>query len=286
MGDRRHRDRCDDRAPFHVASRGGAGSRRPRRRFILPAGQQQTAESASLRLEGSVCSRAVKGPSLVRRRDRWTGDRTRAPEGSDLSAHLASLERVGDEMRLAEVRLRPTLRDPDERDDAKEMLKVAIASIQRERSFADQCYTRGRNAFAVSATLFTAAQAAFISSVGRQLKGEPLLKGSEKSQVLIPAAVGAVLLVVALALLIFWLDRPRKMVLVGSRTLWDIWLNKSGRYDDTPVLEALVVEALHEESAWAAANRDRRRALMWSGIVSALAGVAGLIQVYVLYCNL
>lgn len=196
------------------------------------------------------------------------------------------MEEVTDDMSLAEGGVRPTLDDEGERDDAKQVLALAIAAIERERGFADQCYLRGRNAFAVSATLFSAAQAAFIASVGREVGDEALLTEPERADVLIPAGIGALFLVVALGLLVFWLDRPRKMTVVGAETLREAWFDPHNKHPDTPVLEVLVSRAIKEESAWAKSNEDRTRALRFIGIACGLAGLASLVQLFVLYTGL
>jgi len=189
------------------------------------------------------------------------------------------------ELFLVEDDRRPTLTD-DERDNAKQVLTVALAAIQRERAAADQMYVRGRNTVAFTATLFVAVQAAFLSSIGREIDSRPLLSASERADVFLPAAIAAGLLAVAVGCLFFWLDRPRPIAAVGAETLTNAWLDPRGEHRDEAVIEVLAVRSIQEESGWARANGGRKRALSWVSFMCGLAGVAVLVELAFLYCGL
>lgn len=176
--------------------------------------------------------------------------------------------------------------DPDARDDAKQVLALAIAGIQRERAAADQYYARGRNMVTIVAALFAAVQAAFVANVGREAAGKLLLSSGERHAIIIPAIIGGVLLLVAVGALLFYLDRSRPMEVVGAGTLREIWIDPFGQHTDTPVLEMLAARAIHEEDEWSDANEDRRTAVIVVGVICALAAVAALAELTLLYVGL
>jgi hypothetical protein len=180
---------------------------------------------------------------------------------------------------------RRTLSD-EERDDAKQVLALAIASIGRERAAADQIYVRGRNTVAFTATLFAAVQAALLSSIGRESAGRVLLEASVRSDAATAGAVAAGGLLMAVACLFFWLDRPRSIAAVGAETLTNAWLDPRGEYRDEAVIEVLVSKSIAEESQWARANASRRRAAKWLSRLCGLTAVAAVVELVFLYHGL
>ena len=180
---------------------------------------------------------------------------------------------------------RPDLTEA-ERDDAKQVIALAVSGIQRERAAADGAYTRGRNAVGVTATLFAAVQAAFVASVGRESGHHVLLRASERGHLLVPASIGAALLLIALGMLLFWLDKARPLNAVGGLTLRDMWLDKHSKHTDVAVLDLLALGAIEEEEEWAKANAGRDRALRWIGRACGVAGLAVLVELVMLYAYL
>jgi hypothetical protein len=191
----------------------------------------------------------------------------------------------GQTIQLVEERP-PSRMTDEERDDAKQVLALAIMAIQRERAAADQFYVRGRNFLAFIATLFVAGQAALVATIGREARGRVLLSSSDLSMIRWPAAVAAGLLLIAFTLLMFWVDRPRRMDLVGSGTLSEIWVDDDGTYAAVTKLEALVLAALEEESCWARTNSERRKALTVGTTVGAAAALAVVVELVFLYMGL
>jgi hypothetical protein len=180
---------------------------------------------------------------------------------------------------------RPDL-NGSELEEAKAVLALAAAGIQRERAAADGHYTRGRSAVTVTATLFLAVQAAFMANVGRESEDKVLLSSGERGDILIFAIASAVFLVAAIAMLIAWLDRPRKMVVVGGKTLRDAWLDQYGQHTDVAVLDLLALRATQEEDEWAASNENRYRALKFVGAACAIAVLLTLVELTLLYLSL
>lgn len=88
---------------------------------------------------------------------------------------------------------RPQLED-GLRDDIKQVISLAVAGAQRERAAAESLYVRGRNSIAFTAALFTAVQAGFLTSVGRESGGDVLLSGAEQGRVAIAGAAAVVAL--------------------------------------------------------------------------------------------
>ncbi len=177
---------------------------------------------------------------------------------------------------------RPILSDPA-RDDAKQVLALAVAGIQRERAAADQTFMRGRNFLAFTATLFFAVQAAFIANVGRESQDKLLLSSAERTDLMWWAAIAAAGVLAALGMLLFWLDRPRKIQAVGGDTLLDAWFDPEKKYGHEAVLETLAGAAIQEEQQWADANKSRKRAVAWIGLTCAAVAITALIELVVLY---
>jgi hypothetical protein len=173
----------------------------------------------------------------------------------------------------------------DEREDARQVISLAIAASQRERAAADQTYIRGRNFIAFVASLFVAAQAAFVATIGRESGGKALLDANDLALIRWPAGTAAVLLVAAFAVMMMKLDRSKDMTLLGSRTLSDIWFGEESP-GGVSRLDALLVASLAEEEAWATANAARRKALGCVSIVGGLAAVAVFVQLVCLYIGL
>ncbi len=180
---------------------------------------------------------------------------------------------------------RPRL-DEDLRDDIKQVIALAIAAAQRERAAAESLYVRGRNTIAFTAALFTAVQAGFLTSVGRESGGDVLLSGAEQVRIALAGAGAAVGLVVAVGVLVFWLDRPREMKLIGAGTLLDAWLNPDDDEAQHAVLATLAGRAIQEEAAWADSNQDRRRAVLAVGISCAVGGLALVAEIVLLFFGL
>jgi hypothetical protein len=180
---------------------------------------------------------------------------------------------------------RPALSGP-ELEEAKAVLALAGVAIQRERGAADGHYSRGRSAITVTATLFLAVQAAFMANIGRESDGKVLLSSGERGDILIPAVIAAVFLVAAITLLLAWLDRPRKMVVVGGKTLRKAWLDQYGEHTDTAVLDLLALRATQEEDAWAESNEDRYKALKFVGAACGLTVISVLVELTLLYLSL
>ncbi|HKG38480.1 MAG TPA: hypothetical protein VKB25_05775 [Conexibacter sp.] len=172
----------------------------------------------------------------------------------------------------------------EEREDARQVIALAIAASQRERAAADQTYIRGRNFIAFVASLFVAAQAAFVATIGRESGGEALLDAKDLALIRWPAGTAAVLLVAAFAVMMMKLDRSKDMTLLGSRTLSHIWSGDDN--GGVSRLDALVVASLAEEEEWATANAARRKALGCVSIVGGLAAVAVFVQLVCLYIGL
>lgn len=189
------------------------------------------------------------------------------------------------EVILAEAGQRPKLSE-DDRDDARQVLALATAAIQRERGAADGFYLRGRNFFAISSALFAATQAAFVASVGRESAGEVLLSSAELSDVLKLAAGAGAALVICLVLLILWLDRPRKMDLVGADELRSAWIDETGQHHDVAVLDVLALRAIQEEEAWASSNVQRGKSLKAVALAAGFAALLTLGQLIALYSGL
>ncbi len=103
---------------------------------------------------------------------------------------------------------------PDKCDDARQVITIGLAATARERAAADLMYTSGRNAVTVVGTLFTVAQVALLSSVGREVNGVLLLNSDERGWLLAQAVVAAVGLFAAIGYLFTRLGRPRPHVLV------------------------------------------------------------------------
>ncbi len=173
----------------------------------------------------------------------------------------------------------------EQREDARQVIALAVAAAQRERAAADQTYIRGRNFIAFVASLFVAAQAAFVATIGRESGHRVLLDTKDLDLIRWPAGAAALLLVVAFAVMMTTLDRPKGMTLLGSRTLGDIWLGEENPGGVTR-LDALVMASLAEEEEWATANAARRRALSYVTVVGGLAAVAVFVQLVCLYIGL
>jgi hypothetical protein len=139
---------------------------------------------------------------------------------------------------------------------------------------------------AVAATLFLAVQAAFMANIGRESEKKILLDAGERGGIALFAGLGFVSLVIAIGLLLAWLDRPRDMVVIGGGELRDAWLDQYGRHTDTSVLDLLAVRATQEEEEWAESNQDRKRALKYVGAASAVTVVFVLIELIKLYTSL
>jgi hypothetical protein len=173
-----------------------------------------------------------------------------------------------------------------ELEEAKAVLSMATAGIQRERAAADGHYSRGRSAVTVTATLFLAVQAAFVANIGRESGGKVLLSSSERGTIAVFALIAAGCLVAAIVLLLAWLDRPREMVVVGGKTLREAWLDQYGQHTDTAVLDLLALRATQEEDEWARSNEDRYRALKFVGATCGLTVLVVLTELILLYHSL
>jgi hypothetical protein len=209
----------------------------------------------------------------------------RAQEGAAVEDSTTTAVSHTKETRLVEAGIRPAL-SADDRDDAKQVLTTALAGIQRERGAADGFYLRGRNFFGITAGLFTAVQAAFVASVGKESKGALLLDSGERADIVLYAAISGGLLVLALSLLVLWLDKPRDMTVVGAETLRDAWVDPGGKYHDQAVLDVLVTRTIQEERDWAKTNGSRKRALRFVAITCALASIAASVELIMLYIAL
>lgn len=189
------------------------------------------------------------------------------------------------EIRLVEGGQRPVLHEA-EREDASQVIALAIAGAQRERASADQYYLRGRNLLALVAALFTAVQAAFLANIGRQVGSEVLLTSSERGTVLIPTAIAVVFLAATFVVLFGLLDRGRDKHLIGADALTRAWLDPTGEHKDKAVLEVLAARAIQEESEWADANRGRKGAFTAVSWLGGLTGAALVAELAVLYIGL
>jgi hypothetical protein len=174
----------------------------------------------------------------------------------------------------------------EERDDARQVLTLAIAACSRERAAADQYYARGRNLWVICATLFTAIQAAFLANVGRRSGSNILLTAHERGDIVWWAVGAGVLLAISLGLLLGWLDRPRTMRSVGAQALTDAWLDPEKKYAERAVLEVLAARAIQEEAGWADANKDRKRALSFLAWSCGLTALVSVVELMILYMHL
>lgn len=177
-------------------------------------------------------------------------------------------------MRLADEHEELEL-DAEERDDARQLIAVGLAGIQRERAAADSHYVRGRNVVAFTATLFGAAQAGVLASVGKlDAAGKQVLSDSELNHLLIIAAVAAVLLVVAVGILFLKLDRSRDIDPVGGEKLQMIWEDRYDRNPGTPRLMILLKAVIEEEKDWSVTNGNRA---VWGLVLSIACSTAALV---------
>jgi hypothetical protein len=167
-------------------------------------------------------------------------------------------------------------------DEQRSMLTVALAGIARETAIADTYYLRGRTLLALVATLFVAGQAAFIALIGRADPNNPkvaLLTLHERQVVVWVAAGAGLALAVAALVLIFFLDRPRGVNVVGAQDL-DDRINESGY---TGATGWLVDQLLAEQEEWAASNKGRKRATFWFSLVAAACAVVSISQFVLIY---
>jgi len=76
------------------------------------------------------------------------------------------------------------------------------------------------------------------------------------------------------------------MQLVGAKTLLGAWLNPDEDEAENSVLATLAGRAIQEEGAWAAANEDRRRAVLVVAIACAVSGLALITEIVLLFFGL
>lgn len=165
--------------------------------------------------------------------------------------------------------------DTDERDDARQMIAVGLAGVQRERAAAEAHYVRGRNVVTFTATLFAAAQAAVIANVGKlDAAKQAVLSDGELDALLYFAAVAAVLLLVAVVMLFIKLDRPRDIDPVGGEKLQMIWEDRYGQNAGTPRLMILMKAVVEEEKSWSVTNSNR---VFWGRVLSIACALAALV---------
>lgn len=177
--------------------------------------------------------------------------------------------------------IRPTISDPDHRDDARQILSVMLAATQRERARADQFYTRARNLLGYTTALFGVVQAAFLANLGRERAGDLLITASERHEIAYAAGTALALLVLSAICLFAFADRAQAVDTVEGHDLLEVWLG--GQYADQPTLATVLGKVAAEEESWAAANSCRARAnavLAWLVGGTALAGVVELALLY------
>jgi hypothetical protein len=203
-------------------------------------------------------------------------------QGSDARFLAAAMQDDDDTVEL----------DPTDRDDAAQIVSVALNGIQRERAAADASYLRGRNVLTFSATLFAGVQAALVASAGKETSANvkavttsanvKVVTTQEFDRLLWPAAIAAVLLLVAVAVLFFYLDRARPQDVVGGQKLEAIWDDRYGRNLTSPRLLVLMKATIEEEKEWALKNGERRCAAQWLGLVCFAAAAASFVELVLL----
>jgi hypothetical protein len=173
------------------------------------------------------------------------------------------------------VNLRDDELTADERDDVRQFVSVALAGIQRERAAADAHYLRGRNVVTFAAAFFVAVQAALVANIGKETKsGQQLLERAELGDVLWPAGIGALLLLVSVAFLLFWLDRARPLDVTTGDKLEGIWQDRHGQNGGSAKLLVLLKVLIEEEKDWSTTNESRRVAGRALSFVAALAALS------------
>jgi hypothetical protein len=182
---------------------------------------------------------------------------------------------------------RKQLTDEIERDDAKQVLGVLLAAVQRERARADQFYVRARNLLAYGTALFVGIQAAFLANLGREtVSGKLLITGVERGNVATAAAVGLGALALATVVLFMFADRARRVDTTQGDDLLEAWLDPYGKYSRSSVLETLVAKVAREEEAWASANRRRGKLNSGLALLAGTAAIAALVELVILYTAL
>jgi hypothetical protein len=171
----------------------------------------------------------------------------------------------------------------DDREDARQLLTVLLAAVQRERARAEQFYTRARNLLAYTSGLYTLVQAAFFSALGREADGALLITSAERTPIAVAAGVGAIALAVAVLIWLLAADRPKKVTVVGGYSLIDAWFEPDEKDQRLEPLWRLIGKVVDEEETLAAANEDRdvaNRRLTWAVGVTATASLVQLVFLY------
>jgi hypothetical protein len=184
------------------------------------------------------------------------------------------------------VNLRSDELTPDERDDVRQFVSVALAGIQRERAAADAHYLRGRNVVTFVAAFFAAVQAALVANVGKEAAGVRLLAGSELNDVLWPAAIAAILLLASVGCLLFWLDRARPLDVTSGDKLERIWEDGHSQNAGTAKLLVLLKALIEEEKEWSTTNEKRRDAGRALSFVAAGAALFCGVELFVLLLSI
>lgn len=182
--------------------------------------------------------------------------------------------------------VRPRISDPDERDDARQILTVLLAAVQRERARADQFYLRSRNILTFVSAAFVAAQAALLANVGREISGVRLVSAGELKTIGWIAA-GALLFVVITGAVVFGrADRARPGQATSGKDLLKQWMAPEEADAKLSVLAMLVTKVAGEEMAWASGNEDRGRHARTAARAAAVAVLLILAELVALFLAL
>lgn len=179
--------------------------------------------------------------------------------------------------------MRPELSEAD----AKQLIPILMAGIDREIASADAHYARGRNLVALVGTLFVAAQASFLASIDKSTveagRRASLVTAAEREDIIWWAYGSGALLLVAVLVLFLGLDRARKVPVVGTATI-DAWPTKDD--PDEPLAIYLVDALKAEQDRWSLGNGWRREAGIAVVVVALMSVACTIVEFALLYSYL